>query len=260
MWITITCIAVTILGSVLEYKRSVSTNDSKNSKLSRIILIVGILGLIGNNIKQTIDNDDLSQNFNDLQKENKSLSQKLDTARIDIKEISDKNDSLKFQNEIITHKLDLTQEQLDKISKTTKSGFQDNEMYFQSIDTKNLERQRILSNTQKDILFNELKKYPNTKIRIEYQTSDSESARYAEYFIELFKRAKWDVDIRPYLAGGSDHHMSEVNVIIKDSEYEPMNSIYISLNKSFTLSGLKFKFRINTSLESKDLIVLYIDK
>ena len=260
MWITIICIIVTIFGSILEYKRSNSKDDGKNSKFSRIILIIGILGLIGNNIKQTIDNNELYQNFNTIQQENKSLSQKLDTARLEIKNISEKNDSLKFQNEIITHKLDLTQGKLNEISKTTESGFQDNERYFQSIDTKNLERQRILSNSQKDILFNELNKHAGTKIRIEYQTSDSETARYAKQFIEIFKQSEWDVEIRAYLAGGTDHQMYEINIIIKDSEYKPMRNVYKSLENSFTLSGLKFKFRINANLESKDLIVLYIDK
>jgi len=260
MWITIICIGVTIFGSVLEYKRSTSKDDSKNSKLSRIILIIGILGLIGNSFKQMIDNNELSQNFDTLQQENKSLSQKLDTARLEIKDISEKNDSLKFQNELITHKLDLTQDQLSRISRTTESGFQNNERYFQSIDTKNLERDRILSESQKMILYNELKNYPGTNIRIEYQSTDSETVRYAEQFVKIFEESGWIVKTRPYLMGGTDHHMSEVNIIIREKEYEPMQKIYNSLAKSFNLSGIKYKVRINTKLESKDIIVLFIDK
>ena len=235
-------------------------SKKKLYKLSIYILFLGILGLIGNNVKQEIEGTRQTENFNNIRKDNKVLNDKLDSTRIELNEITKNYDSLQFQYAVIENKLEVTDNQLTSLNIKTEQGFKNNEDYLKSIETKNIVRQRILTSNQDEVIYNEIIKYKKTKILIDYpEFGDQENAKYASYFIELFRRAGWIVSTRT-VVGGSDNKMSEVNIILKSIDYEPKKEVYNSLNRAFEKAGLKFKFRIDPKTKSFDDIRLHINK
>lgn len=260
MYITLICILITAFGSILEYRKSVVKSEKKLFKLSKYILFFGILGLIGNNVKQEIEGYIQAENYDNLRNDNKIIGIKLDSTRNELKQITNKYDSLKFQYAVINNRLDMTENQLKELGNTTVIGFQNNEDYLKSIETKNLERQRILTTEQQDIIYNEIVEYKKSKILIDYPAfGDQENAKFAKYFIELFRKAGWIVETRE-VVGGTDNNMTEVNIILKSIEYEPKKEIYNCLNRAFEKAGLKFKFRIDASSRSFEEIRLHINK
>jgi len=260
MWLTIICIIITVLGSIFEYRNSISESNKSLFKFSKYILLFGILGLIGNNIKQEIDSNTLSKNFNNIRNDNQNLSNKFDSTKHKLNVVAQKYDSLKFHYQVINNKLEITEKQLLILGNKTDRGFQNNESYLKSIDTKNLERQRILSSNQIDLIYNELLKFKKTEILIDYpEFGDQENAKYTEYFIKVFRKAGWVVQTRSII-GGSDNNMTEVNIILKSTEYEPKKEIYNCLYRAFEKAGLKFKFRIDPKMKSDDEIRLHINE
>lgn len=195
---TILLLMAAISGIYLQYRiEHIVKNKEAKRKYGKIILTVTMLFLIGNNLTQFSDSRKVSTDLSALRKSSDSLDVKLEKRGLKLNEVAYDLINLQGQYDSLLSVNNVLKAIVSETNIDVKQGFQ--ETHERLSKSKNPVIPRSLSSNQKKSLSNALATNI-ASITIRYIPGDNESRSYANEFLLVFKKAKWEVKVSATLS------------------------------------------------------------